>query len=94
MANKKGKPNVKAGRNKDTTAASRGLSEKADNFALRMAPLLRQFTKMGFTRYRMAKELNALGEKTSYEKPWTPMAVGRVFKRLEALVARGVRLGP
>ena len=89
---RKGKPNVKAGRNKDTTAASRALSEKADAFALKMAPVLRQFTQMGLTQYQMAKELNVLGEKTSYEKPWTPMAVGRVFKRLEVLVARGVRL--
>jgi hypothetical protein len=92
VANKQGNPNLKAVRNKDTAAANRARSKRADDYVLSLAPLLREFTRQGFTRYRMAQELNAQGKVTSRGKAWSPMAVGRVFKRLQVLHAKGVRL--
>ena len=94
MVNKQGNPNFKELRNKDTVAANRARSKKADDYVLALAPLLREFTKQGFTRYRIAQELNSLGKLTARGKGWSPMAVGRVFKRLQALLDSGVRLNP
>jgi hypothetical protein len=92
MANKQGNPNFKAVRNKDTAAANLARSKRADDYVLSLLPLLRGFTRQGFKRYRIAQELNALGKVTSRGKPWTPMAVGRLFKRVQVLLAKGVQL--
>lgn len=92
MANKKGNPNFRAIRNKDTAAATRALIEIADESAKALAPVMLDLASRGLTKSEIAKELNEMGKVTSRGKPWSVMAVIRYFKRMKAMLAQGVRL--
>ena len=88
MAGKRGNPRLDQVRNTDTTAAKAARVRKADEFAMSMKKVI------GAARYNhgaktygdIARWLNAEGVKTPRGSAWTTRQVGRLVRRLEALV--------
>lgn len=82
----KGKP--KTGRTKwqKPEIARQKNSHLADEFAKRMAPLLRQASAEGAVlKNQFATWLNENGHKNRMRKPWSRVAVQRLFARLKKL---------
>lgn len=76
----------------DTRAATEEQTRLADEFAMYMAPFVRDAQRDGAVlKNQIAKWLNENGHKTRLGKPWSRVAVKRLFVRLKKLHDAGWR---
>jgi hypothetical protein len=69
-----------------TTAANASLIANADAFAAKAAPVIREAQAAGARSLRaIGAALDERGFRSRHGKPWSPIAVSNVLKRIGAL---------
>jgi len=82
LGNPNGAAHLRSNAMENSQLAREAVSKKADEFALKLSPVIEQITSSGISSLRgLASELNRRGIKTARGKEWTATAVKNLMTR-------------